>query len=459
LNDVAVSLSVHCGLACLFSDTDDVIYDTNASIELRFVHLGERMIASTPAPATPTVIHNATLFDGVSSETRENVNILVESGLIAAVTEDSVSASSARHIDARGLFVMPGLIDAHFHAYGLSMDVTKFDQMPMSLLAHHGARMLEGALLRGYTTVRDAAGADYGLAQAVALGLIRGPRVFFAGKSLSQTGGHGDFRTAERVELCSCGYSGAFSVVVDGEDEVRKAAREELRQGAHQIKIHLSGGVLSPSDPLWMPQFTDGEIRAAVEEAATRRTYVMAHAHTADAARRCIRLGVRSIEHGTLIDAETARLIAQSPAYVVPTLVVVDRALKFGADAGMSAASLAKLGEIAAHGREAFDHCVRAGAKIGFGTDLLGLLHPYQNMEFTIRREFASAIDVLRSATSVNAALLGREGELGVVAARARADLLVIDGNPYEDISVFERSVQTIRLIMKDGVIYKDDLG
>jgi len=417
------------------------------------------MTSSIASVDNPTVFHHATLFDGVSADLREEVNVLVENGRIAGVTQDAISLKNAIHIDVRGGFLMPGLIDAHFHAYGLGLDVTKFDHMPMSLLAHHGARMLEGALMRGFTTVRDAAGADYGLAQAVTLGLIRGPRVFFAGKSLSQTGGHGDLRTAERLELCSCGYSGALSVVVDGEDEVRKAAREELRQGAHQIKLHLSGGVLSPSDPIWMPQFSDGEIRAAVEEAATRRTYVMAHAHTADAARRCVSLGVRSIEHGTLIDPETARVIARSSAYVVPTLVVIDRALKFGKDAGMSAVSLGKLSEIASHSREALDHCVRAGVRIGFGTDLLGALHAYQNLEFTIRREFAPAIDVLRSATSLNAALVCREGELGVVAERARADLIVLDGNPLKDISVLERSAETLRLIMKDGVIYRNDLN
>jgi imidazolonepropionase-like amidohydrolase len=416
-----------------------------------------QMNPSTAAADSPCIFRNATLFDGVSAEIRERVNVLVEKGRIAGVTEDSISASSARQIDVRGRFLMPGLIDAHFHAYGLSLDVTKFDHMPTSLLAHHGARMLEDALMRGFTTVRDAAGADYGLAQGVALGLIRGPRVFYAGKSLSQTGGHGDLRSAERLELCPCGYSGVLSVVVDGEDEVRRAAREELRQGAHQIKLHLSGGVLSPSDPIWMPQFTDAEIRAAVEEATTRRAYVMAHAHTADAARRCVRLGVRSIEHGTLLDAETARLVAQSSAYVVPTLVIIDRALKFGRGAGMSAVSLSKLDEIASSSREAFDHCVREGVKIGFGTDLLGTLHQYQNLEFTIRREFAPAVDILRSATSVNAALLGHEGQLGVVAENARADLLVLDGNPLKDISVLERSAETLRLIMKDGVIYKDD--
>jgi imidazolonepropionase-like amidohydrolase len=398
------------------------------------------------------------VFDGKSPEPREGMTVVVENGRITEVTDALVTAESARLIDLRGKFLMPGLIDAHFHAYGISMDVTKFDHMPASLLAHHGARMLEDTLLRGYTTVRDAAGADYGLSQAVVLGLIRGPRVFFAGKSLSQTGGHGDLRATDRVELCSCGYSGVLSTVVDGEDEVRKAAREELRQGAHQIKLHLSGGVLSPSDPIWMPQFTDAEIRAAVEEAATRRTYVMAHAHTADAALRCVRLGVRSIEHGTMIDAETARIVAQSETYVVPTLVIVDRAIKFGREAGMSTASQSKLQELTRYGREAFDHCVRAGVRIGFGTDLVGVLHPYQNLEFTLRREFASAFEILKSATSVNAELLNRSGDLGEVAPKACADLLVVDGNPLKDISVLERSAETVQLIMKDGVVYKNTL-
>jgi imidazolonepropionase-like amidohydrolase len=412
----------------------------------------------TPGPEV-TIFRNALLFDGVSANLAEDATVVVENGRISEVTQGSVKSEVARHIDLRGRFLMPGLIDAHFHAYGISMDVTKFDQMPSSLLAHHGARMLRDTLLRGFTTVRDAAGADFGLSQAVELGLIVGPRVFYSGKSLSQTGGHGDLRSTERVELCPCGYSGTLSVVVDGEDAVRKAAREELRQGAHQIKLHLSGGVLSPSDPIWMPQFTDAEISGAVEEAKTRKTYVMAHAHTADAALRCIRLGVRSIEHGTLIDIEAARMIAKSNAYVVPTLVIVDRALAFGRQAGMTAVSQGKLHEIAHLGLEAFDRCIREGVKLGFGTDLLGALHAYQNSEFTIRRRFTSAFEVLRSATSVNAALLNREGELGVVAPRACADLIVVDGNPLEDISLLERSQETIQLIMRDGLVFKDTLG
>jgi imidazolonepropionase-like amidohydrolase len=416
------------------------------------------LLVTSDTQRRPTVFRNAALFDGVSPELQSGIDVVVEEGRIAALSRSPVCDKSARTIDLRGKFLMPGLIDAHFHAYGISLDVSKFDRMPPTLLAHHGARMLEETLMRGFTTVRDAGGADYGLSRAVELGLIKGPRVFFAGKSLSQTGGHGDMRTAERVELCSCGYSGVLSLVVDGEDEVRKAAREELRQGAHQIKLHVSGGALSPSDPLWMPQFTDGEIRAAVEEAATRRTYVMAHAHTADAALRCIRLGVRSIEHGTLIDAEAARSVAASDAYVVPTLVIVDQALKFGKDAGLTPGNLAKLREIAQASRQAFEYCVRAGVKLGFGTDLLGVLQPQQNLEFTLRREFTSSFEILRSATSTNAALINRSGELGVVAAHARADLLVLEGNPLEDLSILERSAQTLQLIMKDGVIYKNTL-
>jgi imidazolonepropionase-like amidohydrolase len=289
--------------------------------------------------------------------------------------------------------------------------------------------------------------------------LIDGPRVFFAGKSLSQTGGHGDFRVPERIELCSCGYSGTLSVVVDGEDEVRKATREELRQGAHQIKIHVSGGVLSPNDPLWMPQFTQAEIRAAVEEASTRRTYVMAHAHTAEAARRCVECGVRSIEHGTFIDSPTAQLIAASQTFVVPTLAVVDRLQRFAKTAGLAPTMISKLAEVGRHGMEAFENCRTAGVKLGFGTDMLGAMHREQNFEFTLRREVAREFEILTSATSGNAALLQRSGELGVVAVGAVADLIVLEGNPLLDISIFERSEESIRLIMKEGVIYKESLN
>lgn len=410
-----------------------------------------------PAPQS-ILLKNALLFDGTSPELREGMHVLIEGGRIREVTDEPLVANDARVIDLRGRFLMPGLIDAHFHAYGASLDVTQFDHMPMSLLAHHGAKLLEDALLRGFTTVRDAAGADYGLARAVELGLIKGPRVFFAGRSLSQTGGHGDLRSRDRADPCSCGYSGVLSVVVDGEDAVRKAAREELRRGATQLKIMVSGGVLSPTDPVWMPQFTDAEIRAAVEEAASRRTYVMAHAHTADAARRCVAAGVRSIEHASLIDESTAMLAAASQSYIVPTLVIVERALAMGKAAGLTADAAEKMADIQDRALRSFEYCVKAGVKIGFGTDLLGPLHAFQNREFVIRREISTAFDILHSATAVNAALMNQAGQLGVVAPGAHADLIVVDGNPLEDISLLERCDTSMPLIMKSAVIYKDTL-
>lgn len=267
-----------------------------------------------------TVFANARIFDGISEDLAEGFHVVVESGKIREVTPTRPSFHEASVIDCRGRFLMPGLIDAHFHAYSPSFDIAGIERMPASLLASHAGRILEGALERGFTTVRDAGGGDIGLWVAIEQGLIRGPRFFFAGRALSQTGGHGDMRRGNEVQPCGCtAYSGRLSRVVDGVDEVRRAAREELLKGAHQVKIFVSGGVLSPTDPLWMPQFTAEEITAVVEEAAGRRTYVMAHCHTDEGAARCAELGVRSIEHGTLIyREETARLIAARDRFVVP---------------------------------------------------------------------------------------------------------------------------------------------
>ena len=237
-------------------------------------------------------------FDGERLHTEHPLNITVRGNRVAEVSEQTTpqgAPEDVREIDASSLTILPGLIDAHFHPVSASFDVASIDRSHPSLRALDARRHLESALLRGFTTVRDAGGGDIGLVRANEQGLIRGPRLLMAGKALSQTGGHGDMRPADAVPVCSCGYNGALSAVVDGPDQMRRAVREQLRQGATQIKLFVSGGVLSPTDPLWMNQFTDEEIRAAVDEAATRRTYVMAHAHTADAVLRCIRNGVRSL--------------------------------------------------------------------------------------------------------------------------------------------------------------------
>ena len=406
------------------------------------------------------VFEGCRVFDGVSAEPRENATVVVDGGRIREVADGAVRApADAQRVACGGRTLMPGLIDAHFHALLVEIDVPAIEDIPASLLYQQARHSLEGALRRGFTTVRDAGGADLGLAMAVERGLIAGPRIFFAGKALSQTGGHGDMRKQTSFEPCGCAaYHGPVSEVADGVDAVRKAVREHLRKGAHQIKMMVSGGVLSPTDPLWMDQYSDEEIRVGVEEAATRRTYVMAHAHTANAVRRCAALGVRSIEHGTQIDEEAAKAAAAAGAFVVPTLVTLFAMLESGADIGLPKVYADKLQGLGDEGLRSLEVCRAAGVPMGFGTDLLGQLQDRQSQEFLIRSQVLAPVDVLRSATSVNAELIQRAGELGTIAPGAVADILVVDGDPLADLGLLQEQGRHIPVIMKEGRFCKNSL-
>ena len=406
--------------------------------------------------STALILRNARVFDGTSDALRDGLEVLIEGTRIKDVSARVHRVAGAAVIDLGGRTLMPGLIDAHFHAYATSLDLGKACAVPLSLHALEAHVLLEQSLARGFTTVRDAAGADVGLALATERGLIKGPRIFYSGRALTQTGGHGDMRSATHFEGCTCAQIGnTMGCVVDGVDEVRKAAREELRKGAHQIKIFVSGGISSPSDPVWMRQFTDDEIRAAVEEAASRRTYVLAHAYTAESIARAVRCGVRSIEHGNLIDRAAAEVVRDHQAYVVPTLVTYEANHRFGAEMGAPAFMLEKLDEVRLAGLDALVLLAEVGVRIGFGTDLLGPLHRYQSDEFTIRARVQKPIDILRSATSVNADLVMRSNELGVVRAGALADLIAVDGDPLADIGVLTGQGENIPLVMKAGEIMK----
>jgi imidazolonepropionase-like amidohydrolase len=407
-----------------------------------------------------TVLSNARVFDGVSAELTEGASVVVEGERIREISRKTPTFKDARSIDCGGRFLMPGLIDAHFHAYTPTFDIISTDRMPQSLLVSHATAILEGALQRGFTTVRDAAGGDIGLWMAIEAGLIQGPRFFFSGKAISQTGGHGDMRPDTVVEPCSCGrYTGSLSMVADGVDEMRRAVREELRKGARQIKLFVSGGVVSPTDPLWMPQFTEEEIRAAVYEASTRRTYVMAHCHTDDAARRCVEYGIRSIEHGTQISDDTARLIAANKVFVVPTLSVVDVVRKHGPSLGVPPMGLAKIKGLYEEMLKSIEACTRAGVKVALGSDLLDHeFHKLQGGELALRAEVNKPIDVLRSATSVNAELLQMEGQLGCIQPGAYADMLAVNGDPFKDLGLFREPQIHIPLVMKGGVCVRNAL-
>ncbi|MBX9701094.1 MAG: amidohydrolase family protein, partial [Acetobacteraceae bacterium] len=359
--------------------------------------------------------------------------------------------------------LMPGLIDAHVHCYGVDADLGRLDRLPRSLQAIRAAKRLEESLRRGFTSIRDAGGADWGLAIACETGLIHGPRLFYPGRALSPTGGHGDMRPNILLDqFCGCcaPAAQAISVIADGVDEVRRAVRGELKRGAHAIKIMASGGVASPSDPIHALQYSEEEIACAVWEAGAWKTYVFAHAYTPESIFRAVRLGVRCIEHANLIDAPTAAFMAGKGAFAVPTLVTYDALAEQGPALGLPPESMAKLDGVRRAGLASLEILARAGVRMGFGTDLLAEMHARQGEEFTIRRQVLPAADIMRSATSVNAALLMRDGELGVVRAGALADLILVDGDPLADIGVLaDTHGARIPFVMKGGTAMIDRLG
>jgi imidazolonepropionase-like amidohydrolase len=403
------------------------------------------------------LIADAVLLDPRSGELRPGSFLLAEGERIVEVSEREIQAPGARRIEARGRTLMPGLIDAHVHAMVTSMNLGALESRPLTLIAQEARGVLEGMLQRGFTTVRDAAGADWGVAEACARGLIRGPRVFHSGKALSQTGGHGDFRSRNAEIGCACQiHDQAIAHVADGVPAVRRAAREELRRGARQVKIMASGGVASPSDPIWNVQYSREEITAIVEEAAGWRTYAMAHAYTPDAIRRSVECGVRSIEHGNLIDADTARLMAERDAFLVPTLVTYFAIDELGRQLGFPEVSLRKVKDVLDAGLASLEIAREAGVKIGFGTDLLGETHDQQSRELRIRAEVLDPIEVIRSATVVNAELLQQSGQLGELVPGARADLLLVDGDPLRDLALLEGQGKCLSLIVKGGQVLKE---
>lgn len=250
-----------------------------------------------------------------------------------------------------------------------------------------------------------------------------------------------------------------FAHVADGADAVRRAAREELKGGADQIKVMAGGGIATPTDPIDMVQYTAEEIGVAVAEAASRHTYAFAHAYVPEAITRAVRAGVRSIEHGNLLDARTASVMADHGAYLVPTLVVYEQVAQFGRSLKFPEASPAKLDRVLEAGRASIDIAAGAGVEIGFGTDLLGETHDAQSRELALRTEVQAPAEVIRSATTVNAALLGRAGELGVVAPGSVADLLLVNGDPLADIGVLGGQGEGLDVIVRAGEIVVDRLG
>jgi imidazolonepropionase-like amidohydrolase len=409
------------------------------------------------------IFEHADLLDTPSGTLLRDRFVRVEGARIVEVSERPIprppaGTPASRTVDARGKVLMPGLIDCHVHVLASQLNLSGLAHVPNVFAVLRAVPILRGMLDRGFTTVRDAGGADWSLAEAVRTGTIEGPRIFPSGRALSQTGGHGDMRPRSDVlEPCACTPKiGAIARVVDGVDDIRRAVREEIQKGATQIKIMASGGVASPTDPIHALGYSEDEIRAAVEETSNAGTYVLAHAYTSRAIARAVRCGVRTIEHGNLVDAEAARVMADHGAIAVPTLVTYEALASEGAALGLPPESVAKIESVRTAGLRSLEIYAAAGVRMALGTDLLGESHRLQSDEFRLRAGVLGNAEALRAATVHAAHVLQQDGKLGVIAPGATADLLLVDGNPLQDISVLTGQGERLAMIVQDGRVVRE---
>jgi imidazolonepropionase-like amidohydrolase len=402
---------------------------------------------------------HVTVIPCTGADPVENATVVVEGAVIQDILTGAQAgaAGSGEVIDCRGQTLMPGLIDAHVHVCALDVDLSAQRRTyPTSLMAYAIGKTIKDTLDQGFTTVRDAGGADWGMKEAVDRGLIPGPRMFVSGHPLSQSGGHGDARTrAESYAGCDCGAAiGMLSNIADGVDEVRRAVRNQLRRGADQIKVMAGGGVASPTDRLESVQYQPDELRAAVAEARAAGTYVLAHAYTPEAIRAAVEAGVRSIEHGNFLDEATAELMAARGTFLVPTFVTYEKLHEYGRERGLTAAQLAKLDLVLGSGLDGLRRAHQAGVRIASGSDLLGDLARHKTRELSLKASVIGAHAALVATTRTNAELMGIAGEVGTIEPGKRADLLVVAGDPLADIGLLQDQ-DNLLAIVKAGEIYK----
>lgn len=398
-----------------------------------------------------TIFENATVIDTDAGAILSDHYVAVEGMCIAEVSPSPIVADGATRIDLRGRTLMPGLIDSHVHVTAYTANFTEMQRASPFYVASAAAQLMGAMLDRGFTTVRDVGGGEFGLAQAQTEGLLRGPRLIYGGKAISPTGGHGDVRPMNVDRHDNAYNQPGLGCIVDGVPELRRRAREEIRRGAYHIKIMGNGGVSSPTDRISSDQFSLEEIAAAVEEAEMANLYVVVHAYTARSIKRAVGQGVRSVEHGNLADQDAIDLMKERGAWLVPTLATYHALKEEGIDAGLPADLADKIDDVLYAGINAVEMAHRTGVPMAYGTDLLGNMQRRQSSEFTLRSEVVPAVDLVRAATINGARLMRLENEIGQIKAGFHADLIVIEGNPLEDIGCLARPQDTLRLVMQKG--------
>ncbi|KAK4960738.1 hypothetical protein LTR66_012906 [Elasticomyces elasticus] len=408
-------------------------------------------------PRPRYVFTGANLVDPAKGEVMTNVTVHLHGGVVKSINgnpDEWEDDSSTIKIDLEGKFVCPGLIDCHVHLMAVpgKRGLEELKSMNPSVSLLRQPQVCRSMLERGFTTVRDCGGALFPLKKAIEEDVHPGPRLFIAGHALSQTGGHGDMRGLLDNHECCGGTTQGVGRVIDGVPDCLKYAREEIRQGADFLKIMGGGGVASPTDKIENTQFSDEEIKAIVTVASNAGTYVTTHAYTPQAIQRAIKQGVLGVEHGNLLDKETAKLMAEKGAFLTPTLITYATMAKF--DGFLPPASAKKNREVLEKGLHAIKVAAEAGVTICFGTDLLGKLHFAQSQEFGLRSQVQSSLEVLRSATVNAARMLRQDKFLGQISPNFAADLLILNANPLEDITVLDVPEKHVFATIKDGRVY-----
>lgn len=416
-------------------------------------------------PARPLLLTNLRLFDGQALSLREEVEILVDSGRIAALPGVGQGPQDAERIDCGGRTVIPGLIDSHWHATLAGVSQIAAMTQDIGFVHLMSGKQAGDTLMRGFTTVRDVGGPAFGLQAAIDRGVVTGPRIFPSGAILSQTSGHGDFRFSNALPMMPSDPADyatrqGMTALADGAPEVLRRTREQLMKGASQIKISAGGGVASQYDPLESLQFTLDEMRAAVDAASNWGTYVCAHVYTAPGIRRCIEAGVKSIEHGQLADEDTVRMMADRGIWWSIQPFLADEDSNTYTDPKAAAAQKA----VAEGTVQAFEWADKHKVNWAFGTDILYGGGESQGRQLAKLARFMSPLAALHRATGAAGELLalsgGRapyDGRLGVIAEGALADLLVIDGDTEASLD-WLADTANLRLIMKNGRLFKDEL-
>lgn len=419
------------------------------------------------AAPEPTLFENVRVFDGIGDTLSEPVNVLVRDGLIESISPETIAGTDAATIiDGDGRTLMPGLIDAHVHLFMETIPVSVAMAADPNYIAIRAGVGAKAMLLRGFTSVRDLAGPVFGLKRAIDEGLVAGPRIWPSGAMISQTSGHGDYRSVNdlpRWDTTPASQSDrlGFTALGDGVPEVLRRVREQLMRGASQIKLAAGGGVASPHGPIDVSQFTEAEIRAAVEAAEDWGTYVTVHGYTPEAVQTAIAAGAKGVEHGHLVDSETALMMAENDVWwsLQPFLDDQDAIPFPEGSVNRSRQLMVIRGTDIAYGL-----AKEYGVKLAWGTDTLfdPVLATRQGAQLAKMTRWFTPAEVLRMATSNNAELLALSGNrapypgrLGVVEEGALADLLLVDGDPLANIDLIA-DPDNMLVIMKDGRIHKD---